>query len=327
MPFIASSTYSAPRFFSNPHVQTIFPSLFRTVNDVQYQRERIETPDGDFLDLDWSRIGSHRVALVLHGLEGDSSRTYMRGMVRVLKKNWWDAAAMNFRSCSGECNRTLRFYHSGETEDIHTVVNHIVADGRYSAIVLVGFSLGGNVILKYLGEQGTQLQELVKKAVVFSVPCDLTSGATKLGNLSNRLYLKRFLRMLHEKIRMKMHLMPGSITDEGYGDIKNFTDYDERYTAPIHGYSSAADYWTKASSKPGIPHISIPTLLVNAADDPFLAKPCYPVEEAKESPNFFLEIPPHGGHVGFVAFGSGGVYWSESRAATFLNDAHSWCVL
>jgi predicted alpha/beta-fold hydrolase len=307
MPIITQSTYSPPPLFSNPHVQTVFPSVFRTVSGVHYQRERIDTPDHDFVDVDWSKVGSSRMALILHGLEGDSGRAYMRGMVRALNKRGWDAAAMNFRSCSGECNRTLRFYHSGETEDIHTVLQHIVERENYAEAALVGFSLGGNVILKYLGEQGSRLDSL-------------TSSAAKLSRLSNRLYLKRFLRMLRKKIRMKMQIMPGRITDEGYADIKTFKEYDDRYTAPIHGFAGAEDYWAKASSKPGIPRIFIPVLLVNAADDPFLAKPCYPIDEAKASTSFFLEIPEHGGHVGFLTFGREGEYWSETRTASFLDE-------
>ncbi len=320
LPIVKQSTYSPPPLFSNPHVQTVFPGVFRTVRGVRYHRERIETPDEDFVDVDWSKVGSNRVAPVLHGLEGDSGRAYVRGMVRALNKRGWDAVAMNFRGCSGECNRDLRFYHSGETEDIHAVLQHIVEPGDYAEVALVGFSLGGNVILKYLGEQGARLHPLVKKAVVFSVPCDLASSALKFNRLSNRFYLKRFLRMLRGKIRMKMQLMPGRITDEGYADIKTFKDFDDRYTSPICGFAGAEDYWAKASSKPGIPRIVIPTLLVNAADDPFLAKPCYPIDEAQASASFFLEIPDHGGHVGFVAFGPEGEYWSERRAVSFLNE-------
>jgi uncharacterized protein len=320
LPIITQSTYSAPPMFRNPHVQTVFASAFRTVNGVFYQRERIETPDNDFIDMDWSRVGSDRLALVLHGLEGDSGRAYMRGMVRALNKSGWDAAAMNFRGCGGECNRTLRFYHSGETEDVHTVLRHIAEPDNYSEIALVGFSLGGDVILKYLGEQGARLLPRLRKAVVFSVPCDLASSALELSRLSNRLYLKRFLRMLHGKIRMKMQLMPDRITDQGYEKIKTFKDYDDRYTSVLHGFADAKDYWAKASSRSGIPRIAIPTLLVNAADDPFLAEPCYPIDEARASACFHLEIPGHGGHVGFVTFGPQGEYWSERRAVSFLNS-------
>ncbi len=319
MPII-QSTYSAPPLFRNPHVQTLFAGGFRTVRGVVYHRERIETPDDDFVDVDWSKIGSNRATLVLHGLEGDSGRAYVRGMVRALNRGGWDVAAMNFRCCSGECNRTLRFYHSGETGDIHTVLQHIFEPENYGEVALAGFSLGGNVILKYLGEQGTRLHPLVKKAVVFSVPCDLASSARELSRPSNGFYLRRFLRMLHGKIRMKMQFMPDRIDDRGYAEIKDFKDYDDRYTSAIHWFADAEDYWAKASSRPGIPRIAIPTLLVNAADDPFLGEPCYPVDEAEASACFHLEIPGHGGHVGFVAFGPLGEYWSERRAVSFLNE-------
>jgi predicted alpha/beta-fold hydrolase len=320
VPIIYESSYRAPFLFSNPHIQTVFPSVFRKVNGVRYQRERIDTPDGDFLDLDWSKVGSNQIAVILHGLEGDSNRAYVLGMVKALNEAGWDAAAMNFRGCSGECNRTLRYYHSGETEDLDTVLSHAVSRKDYSALVLIGFSLGGNVILKYLGEPGRVFPPSLKKAVVFSVPCDLTAGSKKLNEPSNKLYMMRFLRMLHAKIRMKMEIMPERINDHRYDRIKNFKDFDDRYTAPIFGFNNAEDYWEKASSKPFLPNVSIPTLLINAADDPFLPEHCYPGEEASRSETLFLEIPRHGGHVGFVTFNNGGRYWSESRALSFLGE-------
>ena len=319
MPLLSESTYRPPRFFSNSHVQTIFPSLFRKVSGVQYRRERIDTPDGDFLDVDFSVTGSSRVAVLLHGLEGDSHRHYMMGMAKALNRAGWDAAAMNFRCCSGECNRTLRFYHSGDTEDLRTVLSYIDSSHRYDEIGLVGFSLGGNVILKYLGESGEQSHPLVRKAAVFSVPCDLAACSLNMELPSNRIYLKRFLRMLGDKVRMKMRVMPDKIDDSALRNIKTFKEYDDRYTAPIHGFADAFDYWTKSSSRQFLSSISIPTLLVNAADDPFLPDECYPREEAANSAKLQLEIPSHGGHVGFVAFNDGGQYWSETRAVNFLS--------
>ncbi len=320
MPVINESTYRTPLLFRNPHMQTVFPSLLRKVSGVTYQRERIETPDGDFLDVDASSVGSARAAIVLHGLEGDSSRSYMLGMVRALNRSGWDAIAMNFRGCSGEPNRTLRLYHSGDTQDLDTVVSHVASKANYSELALIGFSLGGNVILKYLGERGNEVHELAKRAVVFSVPCELETGALKISSRPNRLYMQRFLRMLREKIRAKMRIMPELINDNGYEQLRGFKDFDDRYTAPMHGFDSAEDYWRKSSSKPFLHSISVPTLLVNAADDPFLSPECYPFEEAGVNPNFFLEVPGHGGHVGFVSFNSGGQYWSELRAMTFLNS-------
>lgn len=320
MPIISRSTYGPPRFLSNPHLQTVLPSLFRKIEGIRYQRERIDTPDRDFLDLDWSRIGSERLAIILHGLEGDSHRSYILGMVRTLNNNGWDALAWNFRGCSGEPNRKRRFYHSGDTDDLAGVVSHVIEKGEYSALGLIGFSLGGNVVLKYLGERGPSVHPSIKRAVAFSVPCDLRSGAMKMSESSRRIYLIRFLRMLRKSIRAKMALMPGLIDDHGYDRIKTFKDFDERYTAPLHGFDSPEDYWEKASSKPFLTAITVPTLLVNAADDPFLAPPCYPLEEAEVSESFFLEIPRHGGHVGFLAFNEKGEFWSESRAVSFLSD-------
>ncbi|MEW6531058.1 MAG: alpha/beta fold hydrolase [Thermodesulfobacteriota bacterium] len=318
MPVVSLSSYVPPRFFANAHVQTIYPTLLRRVRGIQYARERIDTPDGDFVDLDTSKVGAEKAAIILHGLEGDSSRAYILGMARALNRKGWDALAFNFRGCSGESNRTLRFYHSGETGDLQTVISHVIEKGGYTCLALVGFSLGGNVILKYLGERGQELSGRIWKAVVFSVPCDLASCSVKLGEPRNRIYMKRFLRMLRAKVRMKMELMPDLIDDDGYDLITNFKEYDDRYTAPMFGFKDAYDYWEKASSKPFLRNIAVPTLMVNAADDPFLAKECYPVEEAQHNPALFLEIPKNGGHVGFVAFNRDWEYWSESRALQFL---------
>jgi uncharacterized protein len=320
LPVVKESTYRPPRFLGNAHFQTVLPTLFRKVHGVSYRRERIDTPDGDFVDIDISSIDSSKAAIVLHGLEGDSTRCYMLGMVRALNRNGWDAIAINFRGCSGECNRTIRFYHSGETGDLDTVINHINSRKKYSELALIGFSLGGNVVLKYIGENAERARLSIKAAAAFSVPCDLAAGAVKIGSRTNRLYMKRFLKLLHEKVRAKMTLFPELIDDNGYDQIRDFRDFDNRYTAPIFGFDSAEDYWRKASSKPLLTDIPVPTLLVSAADDPFLTPECYPFHEARANPNFFLEVPKHGGHVGFMAFNYDGQYWSESRAVKFLNS-------
>lgn len=319
MPLLHHSTYRPPMFLANPHLQTVVPSIFRKVTGVEYCRERITTPDGDFIDLDWSTGHAGRAAIVLHGLEGSSERAYVLGMVKALNRGGWDAIAFNFRGCSGEINRTARFYHSGDTADLDRVVSHVAARGDYSELALVGFSLGGNVTLKYLGERGAHVLPLISGAAVFSVPCDLSSSAAKICGPGNRLYLKRFLRMLGEKVRMKAALMPDRISAQGYHEIKDFKQFDDRYTAPLHGFDSAEDYWRRASSKPFLENIVVPTLLVSAADDPFLAAECYPRAEAARSPAFFLEVPEAGGHVGFIAINERKEYWSESRAVAFLN--------
>ena len=323
MPIVAHSSYAPPRFLANGHIQTVLPSLFRKVGGFIYQRERIATPDGDFLDLDWVEKGSRRVAVISHGLEGDSQRGYARGMVRTLAGIGWDAVVWNARGCSGEPNRFLRFTHSGATEDLEAVISHLTTTRDYDEISLLGFSLGGNVTLKYLGDRGEALDPRIKAAVAFSVPCDLQSSALQLARWSNRVYMHHFLRSLRQKIRAKMKILPGKIDDNNYDQLRTFRDFDDRYTAPIHGFADAEDYWRQCSCRPVLKQISIPTLLINARNDPFLADACYPVVEAGANPNLLLEIPASGGHVGFVSLGSRGEYWSESRAMEFLDTCRA----
>ena len=315
---MTENLYAPPFLFGNGHVQTIFPVLFRKVEDILYERERITTFDKDFLDLDWSVKGHDRLAVISHGLEGDSRRAYIKGMVKAVNEGGWDALAWNYRSCSGEPNRLLRSYHNGVTDDLSFVINHAGGKRPYKEIALIGFSLGGNLTLLHLGRETPN--PMVKKAVVFSVPCDLTESAKVLAKPVNRLYMKRFLILLHEKIKAKMKLMPGLMDDKGYGDIKDFKAFDDRYTAPIHGFESAEDYWEKCSSKPYLPHIQIPTLIVNAVNDPFLPKACFPVQEARANKHISLLMPRSGGHVGFVSFNRQNLYWSEMQAVDFLNN-------
>jgi len=319
MPLIETSSYRPPVFMRNTHIQTLYPPLFRKINSDFYQRERITTEDQDFLDLDWSGKGSHNLAIISHGLEGSSRRAYVAGMARALNKNGWDALAWNFRSCSGEINRQLRFYHSGSTDDLEQVIQHAIGKNIYKKIALVGFSLGGNVTLVYLGEKGPRLAPEIMKSVVFSVPCDLRASSLELARPGNVIYMKRFLKLLHKKIQAKMRLFPGQINDHAYQRIKNFRDYDNRYTAPLHGFKNAEDYWTACSSQQFIPAIKIPTLIVNALNDPFLAGGCYPRKEAAQSRWVSLETPKSGGHAGFIAFNKNHLYWSEKRAVEFLN--------
>lgn len=318
MPVVAHSSFVPPRFLANGHVQTLLPSLFRKVRGVTYQRKRITTPDDDFLDLDWAGKGSRRLAVIAHGLEGDSKRAYALGMVKALLKNGWDAVVWNARGCSGEPNRVLRFTHSGATEDLQTVLAHVMSTRQHDELALIGFSLGGNLTLKYLGERGRELNSRIKKAVVFSVPCDLQSGSIQLARPVNQIYMRRFLISLRQKIRAKMMMMPGKIDDRDYGQLRTFKDFDDRYTASIHGFADAEDYWRQSSSRPFLKNIFIPTLLINARNDPFLAEGCYPIPEAEANSNLTLEMPASGGHVGFLTFNHQCEYWSETRAVSFL---------
>lgn len=318
MPIVSPSSYQPPFYLRNGHLQTIFASLFRRCDATPYRRERIETDDGDFLDLDWSAIDSRRLGIISHGLEGNSHRPYVVGMVRKLNQNGWDALAWNYRSCSGEINRRLRFYHNGSIDDLDTVVRHVIQNKPYERIVLIGFSLGGNLSLVYLGSRAVRPPRQVVGATVYSVPCDLADSAKILAQVQCKPYMLKFLSSLRGKIRAKMKKMPDQINDHGFHQIKNFKHYDDRYTAPLHGFKNAEDYWEKCSSLGYIPNIRVPTLIVNALDDPFLGGGCYPYKAAPESPCVYLETPSAGGHVGFMQFNGDNSYWSENRSMEFI---------
>ena len=322
MPIIAKSYYQPPFYLFNGHLQTIVPSLWRSVPEVVYQRERLELPDGDFLNLDWSRLPEMRptdgLVLVSHGLEGDASRPYVRGMVRALNRAGLDALAWNYRSCGGEMNRLLRSYHLGDTDDLDMVLRHALATKRYQRVYLVGFSAGGNVTLKYLGEDSDRLPAEVKRAAVFSVPTDLEASSVHISKPQNQVYLRRFLKSLREKVRAKAELLPGHVDLNGIEELRDFQEFDSRYTAPMHGFDSAAAYYKSASSGRYLSGIRVPTLLVNAQNDPFLPASCFPRDLAAKSPFVFLETPPEGGHVGFSEGSPDGIYYSERRAVEFL---------
>ena len=317
MPIIANSTFSSPRFLFNGHLQTIIPYLLRKVEPVNYRRERIFSPDDDFIDLDWSEIGSDRLVIISHGLEGDTNRKYMKGMVKKVNEAGFDALAWNCRGCSGELNKQIKSYHMGATEDLNLVISQIILKKKYKKIHLIGFSLGGNLVLKYLGEKGSSLPKEIDKAVAFSVPCDLLSTSIQFEAYGNYFYLKKFLKTMKEKIRKKHEREPHSLNIEGLKSIKNFRQFDEIFTAPLNGFESANDYYEKCSSLKSIPFISIPTLIINAQNDPFLTKACFPIQEAQNSKSVFLEMPVHGGHVGFLSKEKN-IYWSEERAIHFI---------
>ena len=320
MPLVREPEYRPPPGLASPHLQTVIPSLFRKVKGVHYHRETIDTPDGDFLDLDWSRVGGRRLVIVSHGMEGNSHRAYVLGMVRAFNRRGWDALAWNFRGCSGRMNRKPQFYHSGASNDLETVVQHVLAAGTYQQVALVGFSMGGNITLKYLGERGRDVPGVLCAAVAISVPCDLASSAQKMDSrLGNRLYLIRFLRMLRKKVEAKARLFPEVLDPGPVKRVRSFRQFDDLYTAPQHGFRDALDYWKKASSLPLLPNIAVPTLLLNALDDPFLSPACFPYREAQANPCLFLQATRYGGHVGFIQWHTEGEYWSEQRAVQFVS--------
>ena len=301
-------------------MQSIYPAVWRKVPRVAWRRERIDTPDEDFLDLDWTGLGRRRVAILSHGLEGHSNQPYIRGMARTLMKRGWDVVAWNCRGCSGEPNRRLRLYHSGSSDDLGTVLDHVLASGKWREVALVGFSLGGNQSLKLLGELEESVDERVVGAVAISVTCDLAASSVRLGEWQNRIYMARFIKTLRQKVITKERMFPGQLDLTGLEDMRTFKQFDDRYTAPLHGFADAEDYWTKCGSVRFIDAIRVPSLLINALDDPFLGGRCFPREEAATNSQFHLETPARGGHLGFFTFGKGGEYWSETRAAAFFGQ-------
>jgi predicted alpha/beta-fold hydrolase len=299
----------------NAHLETIYPALLRQVNTHPYQRERIATSDDDFLDLDWIKQGSSKVVIISHGLEGNTGRAYIKGMAHACHQQGFDILTWNYRGCSGEMNKALRFYHSGATDDLATIIEH--AKNRYKEIYLIGFSLGGNLTLKYLGEKRDRPQSLIK-AVAFSVPMNLHTSCLKISQPSNRIYAQRFLKSLKEKVIRKAAQFP-QLDIKWLAKIKTLNEFDDHFTGPIHGFRNALDYYEQSSSIRFVSDITVPTLIINALNDPILSEDCYPTALLKDHLHVQFESPKHGGHVGFTQFNKNGLYWSEQRAIDFLN--------
>jgi len=320
MPLVPSN-YRPPFFFRNGHFSTIYAGAVRKVNGVFQKRERLELPDGDFLDLDWSEapIATKKGVILLHGLEGDAQRHYVTGSAKRLNQHNFDACAVNFRGCSGEANRRYRSYHAGATEDLRAVIDHVLKTRGYDALYVLGFSLGGNLTLKYLGE-GNAIPKALKAAVTVSVPCDLYDTCEQLLRSKNVLYSARFKRHLLAKLWEKQKQFPDHISPESIKSIVTLKDFDDTYTAPAHGFTDALDYYAKCSSKQFLSRIEVPTLLLNAKNDTFLGEQCYPYDEAATNPYLYLEVPDFGGHVGFL--GRKNSSYAEERTLQFFNDVH-----
>ena len=273
---------------------------------------RVSTPDGDFVDLDWlDGPADGPLVLVLHGLEGSTRSHYVTGVLGHARARGWRGVVLNFRSCSGELNRLPRFYHSGDTGDLATVVSLLAG--------IVAISIGGNVLLKWLGECGTDAPSQVAAAVAISVPFDLTLCAEALDRGFRRaVYTENFMRTLRRKVRDKARSFPGFVDLEAVRRARTFKAYDRAVTAPLHGFADERDYWTRASSGPYLGKIHRPTLLINALDDPFVPAAALPDPRALPS-EVVAEFVPRGGHVGFVEGPPWrSASWAERRAVEFL---------
>ncbi|HJW95533.1 MAG TPA: alpha/beta fold hydrolase [Thermoanaerobaculia bacterium] len=314
--------FSPAWWLRNPHAQTVWGRLTRSRRLVPLRREIVSTPDGDELALDHLDAPDPPVHLVLmHGLEGSSRSVYIQGILGMIAKRGWSATAINFRSCASEPehpNLRPRFYHSGETSDFDFVVRSL----RVSCpIVAFGASLGGNVLLKWLGEHPGE--SLVAAAATISVPYDLGAGAKYLDdNPIGRLYVGSFLRSLKKKVRRVVEQHHTPLDLERAMNAKTFREFDDAATAPLHGFTDANDYYTRSSSIHFLPHITVPTLCVSAADDPFLPPGVLDRARAVASPSVTFIVTERGGHVGFIAGGMPGraVYWAEERIVEWLGS-------
>jgi len=316
MPLVKSQ--HKPTFiFKHGHFSTIYSAKLRPTPSLLQERERITLADGDFIDVDWSfsEIKTRKVAILLHGLEGNAQRVYMIGQGKQLVLNGWDVAAMNHRGCSGEDNLLYESYNSGRTFDLESLIEFILNKGQYDEISLIGFSLGGNLVLKYLGEREILPKE-IKKGIAISAPLNLKGSLQALNKPENILYNKVFVSDLRKKYKRKMPHFPEKMNLEIYQNIKTLIDFDNLYTAPAHGFNDAFDYYEKSSSIQFIENIKIPVLILSAKNDSFLSKECYPISLASKLKNVYLETPNYGGHVGFHKTNK--EQYSELRAVEFL---------
>ena len=305
------------------HLQTLFPTLFRVRRPLPLKRERLELEDGDFLDLDWTREQPGPLVLLLHGLEGSLHSHYVSGLLGALDRSGRSCVQMYFRGCSGEPNRLPRSYHSGETGDLQTVLDHISQRYPGRDIYAAGVSLGGNVLLKWLGENPQQGQ--VQRALAISVPFDLANAAARLERGVSRIYQAYLLRKLRRSLHNKARHVDMPVEVDHLSRLSSFRRFDDEITAPLHGFDSVDDYYKKSSSRSFVPHILTPTLIIHALDDPFMNPDAIPRDD-ELGPGVTLELYRTGGHVGFV---SGWLplrprYWLDQRASAYFStlDCH-----
>jgi len=300
----------------NAHLQTLYPTLFRPLPRIALRRERVELPDGDFLDLDWAEGDRGPIVLILHGLEGSSRSKYARGLMKAVRARGWRGVVMHFRGCSGEPNRLPRGYHSGETGDPDFIIRLLRQRHPDTPLAVVGYSLGGNVLLKWLAEQGKAAP--IDAAVAVSVPYRLADSANRLLHGISRLYQKRLVKNLCDSFRRKRERMSMPI-NPSLDRIRSFWDFDNAVTAPLHGFRDANHYYSTVSSRQYLRQICKPVLCIHARDDTFMYPHTAP-EPAELSPAIQLELTEHGGHVGFI----GGRwpwkprYWLEECIPVYL---------
>ena len=321
MAVIDISTYQPSIPFRSKHLNTIYRTLFHKIN-VTYERKRMETIDGDFMDIDFSKKESSKLMVIIHGLEGSSSSKYVTAMSHISNNLGYDVAAINLRGCSGENNRNLYSYHSGKTNDLAEILAFLDHSENYESYYLVGYSLGGNLLLKYLGEERSDYSSKLKAGIGVSVPCDLKGSSESIAKFWNMVYMQRFLISLKKKTLLKIEQFPEmDLNKEAILNSKNFLDFDNYFTAPVNGFIDAEDYWKRNSCKQFLNGIKIPSLLITSIDDPFLSASCIPLQEAKANKYFHLEVTNYGGHVGYNSnFENGSGFWLERRIIDYFES-------
>jgi predicted alpha/beta-fold hydrolase len=313
---VRSDFIPAP-WLTNPHLQTLWPTIFRRPGTLQYLNERLELPDGDFVDLCWTPGRQGPLVVIIHGLEGSIRSPYATAMMETVHQCGWRGVFLHFRGCSGTPNRLDRAYHSGETGDIGFLIQTLVERYPGIPIAMVGYSLGGNAMLKFLGTMSAP----VTAAVAVSVPYLLHDSADRLSKGLSRLYQRHLVASLKAKLRLKFKGRHTALPMDKLDTMHTFYEFDDAITAPMHGFAGVDDYYTQSSSRQYLGGIHTPTLLIHALDDPFMTPAALP-QESELADNVILEVAEHGGHVGFI----GGqypwkpVYWLQQRIINYLKN-------
>lgn len=317
---MTGSSFKPAWWLPNSHLQTIWPAVCRRSPKISLERERVELPDGDFIDLDWLRgDGKTPLILILHGLEGSIESHYAKGMLLTLAKQGWRGVFMHFRGCSGEPNRLPIGYHSGETGDLAFIMQLILAREPNTTIGAIGYSLGGNVLLKWLGETGDN--NPLKAAIAISVPFELHKAVTRIQQGFSKFYQWYFIKCLRDRLSQKFQEVSVPVDPTMIYKVSTMYEFDDKITAPLHGFTNADEYYNTASSRQYLHSINVPTLILHSKDDPFMSEDIIP-ESHELSSKVKLEITENGGHVGFVMgkYPWRPEYWLETRVPEFLRD-------
>lgn len=320
---IVKSTYRVPWWLPGGHLQTIYARFLNHSSDLEWRRERWDTPDDDFIDLDWVDSNPEDAPLVVlfHGLEGCSASHYAVSFMDHARRFGWRGVVVHFRGCSGQDNRLARSYHSGDSGEIRWILRRLKENNPATSLYAVGVSLGGNVLLKWLGEEGEHARKVIVKAAAISVPLDLAAAAGVLDRgFAKHIYTRHFLRTLKEKSLAKIALHKLAIDRRALRAASTFREFDALVTAPVHGFQSAEEYWALSSSKRWLAPIRLPTLVINARNDPFMPAEVLPCP-GEVSASVTLEYPGSGGHVGFVSGRfPGSLNWLPRRVFEYFRE-------